>query len=386
VREGLGQEWRWKGAKHIGSAALLSVVAACGTGSDEGASGELTEPVPFADYYAAIAEAMCSAHQRCYPDWLVDDVYDGDCDEYMFRSNEALQERTAAALDQGRVTYDADRGRDCVNAIRTTPCDSLGTGPVEGCEGPFEGTVPVAGECILDQECQGDAFCRLETTCPGTCTLLGTEGTHCTRAWECEPNLVCSLELAECVVAQPAWAVCNDIDLVCEPGLSCDVDASDPAGSFKCMAPNDVLDRSAGEACNLFEDEFCGDGLHCVLEADVYQDGICTAETASSGGSCHAAYPSQCPDDEYCDADVMLGETSGTCRPLPTTGEPCLTNASLARECPYGHMCLNGVCVTIQPLGGPCEDDLQCYAAEAHCVDGVCSSDVCAGFEPTTSE
>ena len=52
--------------------------------------------------------------------------------------------------------------------------------------------------------------------------------------------------------------------------------------------------------------------------------------------------------------------------------------------CQLPSVCLDDVCLEVLRAGGACQDNAQCFSYE--CVDGVCSNDPCAGFEPSTGE
>jgi len=326
-------------------------------------------------------------------------------------------------IEQGRIIYHGDLARTCLNIYYSSECllfeSESDSEPMseyrQACLDMLEGTIPTGGQCSLDAECAGEAFCRLDTACPGTCSALGAVGDSCEYDDQCQSGIVCSYDSSQCVqpspaggpcasdeecqtglvcgyatslcvAPQPAGAVCDYDDLRCGEGLSCEPNDADPTAPSTCVATSIGSDEavSAGEACDMFVGPSCTDGLRCVFLTSPYGEGVCSDVTAAAGASCQAAYPSQCPTGYYCDAVAAEGLIDGTCQPTPQVGDPCADGEVFAPACPLYATCVADICQPMQRVGGSCEDDDQCYTSL--CADSVCSADPCADFEPSTNE
>ena len=89
-----------------------------------------------------------------------------------------------------------------------------------------------------------------------------------------------------------------------------------------------------------------------------------------AGATCHAAFPDECPDDEYCALTPLMPLMPGTCTAKPKPGEMCGSGLGGAAICaPYAR-CDDGVCRDIAHAGEDCHANDTCYSG--HCQANAC--------------
>ena len=76
----------------------------------------------------------------------------------------------------------------------------------------------------------------------------------------------------------------------------------------------------------------------------------------------------------YCDANVAMGMTSGTCKTATALGATCDTLSMFQLECGLGNFCdpSTGVCSTGAKSGEPCTGGLECQSLQCNEMTGVC--------------
>jgi hypothetical protein len=175
------------------TAILALGLAACGGGGDDttetpdAAAEPDAEVVPDADttpltvadaYHESIALACAKAFEcrDSFPGTPTEftDAY-GDTEEACIANFEALVGQAAAdtqaSVDAGRIVYNADDARTCLDGLATIDCPSYWNGdnqPAE-CDTTFIGQVADGGPCTIDDDCATDAAYCDETT--NVCTL-----------------------------------------------------------------------------------------------------------------------------------------------------------------------------------------------------------------------
>lgn len=337
-----------------------------GDGAEAGAGGG----VEVDDLPAEMAQAVCAAAEDCLGSSLERFVRGHDCVTLMRnRLEDSSFPNLRDAIEDGRVAYDGESMRSCLDAMAASGCDALGTGRPDACERALEGTVEDGSPCGVDEECVGDAFCdRSGAVCPGTCAARREEGSVCREDRHCQAGLVC-FDVGECVRPGGAGEPCSPR---CAPGLEC---VGPDRESGTCRTVSEVATAREGEACDplLETGTLCEEGLSCVLVSLAGDGGWECRPRVGSGAPCQWASPSQCPSGEYCagtnlSADVL----DGTCAPLPREGEACADDG--APSCAPGHACVTGsVCRLVQRNGGGCMVDDECYSGS--CQSGACAPD-----------
>jgi len=326
-----------------------------------------------------LATATCSALADCVGhEALLTDLLGGhDCAEV---NASVLRNADLASLgtsvEAGRVVFDAAEVAACTDDLAAAGCDARSRRWPASCELMLLGTVADGGDCALDQDCAGDAFCDSALACPGTCTALLPEDALCTNSDDdqCRDGLVCARATGTCVPLGTAADGCGSGMPPCKPGLVC----ADLGAGAQCTNLAVVYFRALDEACNPgagncdpgvvvcgASAELCEPGLVCESVSSTSTDGICRPRTETPGGDCKRAVPNQCPVAQLC--DVAPG-VAGSCTDRPHDGEPCLDRDP---PCAPGHTCIDGTCYAQKDNAQVCVDDRQCYSGTCN-ANGVC--------------
>lgn len=269
------------------------------------------------------------------------------------------------SLDLDRTAWDT-----CLSYIATVDCNLMTPDGPHPCRDVIAGLVGLGGDCEIDEQCTGDAFCdnsvaAFGVPACGTCTARFAVGQACDAGAQCS-SLYCDNASGQCAVlglvgsvcnndnqclgkllcgggnlceAPPAWAVdtpCMNTaadcgfpggNLYCDEGLGmcrtflsvgdpcgpttaeCNFvlyETCDTAGSGQCVAPTIVGD---GAACSFGDGAKCGPGLVC---SNPMSGGTCFAPLAE-GDNCSAT-PSRCGFLLQCNGlTCEYNEYSGMC-------------------------------------------------------------------------
>ena len=355
----------------------LCLLGGCGGGSDDSAPAVAISELP-----DKLASHACYALDRCFQASGLDLFAGSDCEtELVTELHEGDFALLQQAVDDGRVHYDGTKVDACMSAIEKAGCEFLVRRLSALCPDVIKGSVELGGDCTISAECGKDAFCKTDAACPGTCTSLLAEGKSCTDDDECQDRLECGSTSDACVAPGEEGDACGGSDdPPCAPWLLCR--QGDSGGS--CAQLTDVFAAADGEACDATQQQFCNKGLTCALTGiDTSQNPAepqWQCEKPTQGPDCHAAYPEQCPEGQYC--ELGAGSITGSCKPAPDEGQACASHvpsdASSDRDiCTPGLSCSSaGKCIARAHLHKACEIDDDCYSK--HCADGVCVSAVCA--------
>lgn len=223
--------------------------------------------------------------------------------------------QSVASANGGRLGYNTDAARACVEAVRNAACTGdllVPTSVRETCDKVFTGRKGEGEACIHPAECQGlDAAC--EKTCSDSC---------CQGA--------CKLGAGTAAIGEScAMKPCAE-DAYCKMG-------ADPTCTAKVGPGDSCAESSVACPANYACDP---NTLTCFKQAD--PGGQCNSDLAADG-CFHIA--------EYCDAEAK------TCKPLPKPGEPCKSNTWAANVCAFGYAYCDGPTTTCQLSPGegqPC--------------------------------
>jgi hypothetical protein len=309
-----------------------------------------------------LAAALCAALADCYDSAeLRDDALGGqDCmllNEGAYANSDLAY--LPASIEAGLVEFDAGAMDDCTRDIRALGCKARASRLPSSCKAALAGTVLIAGECTINLDCKGDAFCDKGelATCPGVCSPLQAEDFPCNHDDDdqCQDGLVCSG--GTCRALRAVGQSCGEQGQTgCAPGLECaDLGLGD---GEQCVDIAAIYTAKLGDDCDA-NDALCEPGLVC--ESVSGTTGVC-AKPVGRGASCKRALPNQCPVGQYCDA-VNAGE-AGTCVDAPGEGQACRTRAP---ACATGLLCIDDVCRPRLDNGEDCIDDRQCFS-------GVCTA------------
>jgi hypothetical protein len=349
---------------------LLGVIGGCG-GSDA------DESTPLSELPGKLAATLCGILETCLGPSA--DLYlrGADCIEQTQRDVDngefGLLER---AVNAGGVQYDGTNVGGCLRALEDSGCDVFDNRIVSLCEGVIVGSGASGDACTLDAECQSRHFCKVDASCPGTCTALLAAGQSCTDDDECADGTICSDDTARCVKPAREGEACRGSSgPPCIPNLGCQGATETASGT--CVALDEVYAASSGASCDFFTGQLCLAGQTCALlavTADQQFEMAC--EPPVSGGTCRIAVPEQCATGQFC--ELPADSVEGSCAPLPGDGEPCGRRSPTEDPefCEIDHICLSGTCRALQALGEACDVDALCISGV--CADGGCSPSRCA--------
>ena len=353
----------------MGAVALMTTsMFVGGCGDDDSASGPTLEELP-----PLLAEELCDAFARCFGPATPKGFTRESC---LAENNAALADGDfqylAASVEAGRASYHSGPAQRCLDDVRDATCSELGGGlRFDSCQEAIVGTITVGGDCALDEECVGEAFCMMGASCPGTCTAARTAGGDCENDDQCAAGLTCDA-LGSCTTSAKDGEICGGDAPECELGLLCAGADEEMNVSGMCKPVDEVFSVPLAGTCTLDEGTFCQEGLSCVASVENQMVTWECAAEAAVGGACKLGIPDQCPAGQFCPVNPSgLGATfEGTCQALPRAGQDCTEWQSL---CDTGSVCgTDGKCHPINRIGGACDEDAQC--ASENCVDGRCAA------------
>lgn len=352
-----------------GSAALLLLLAGC------------TSSVAIEDVPEQQSDTLCALVGDCVPEDLASVFGLGrvNCETYVTGQYEAGLDSVQVLIDRGTILYDGAAAARCFSDMRALGCELTISAEPESCRDIFVGTVEIGGACSIDDECAGEAYC-LSALCPaeaGTCTARQASGTACTGDEQCESGLVCEDDVCRVPTNTSGGPCGGDSDLDCPLDQYCLGEDATTRGT--CTPWASVLTIAAGQPCDPTMEDFCQEGLSCVVTAVDPTTFMPTWECRArvgAGAACGDGFPGQCPDTHFCTANPLAGTFEGTCDALPVAGEGCHQDEN-EPACAPGLTCnvsLN--CVVPVDNGGTCSDNSDCFSRR--CVSGTCEpAEVC---------
>ncbi len=352
------------------------------TGSEsgnQGGSGAEPSGPAFDALPELLAELLCAELEGCLGADLLTTWLGGiDCvDRSLAQIEDGDFLYVRDAIDAGRVTYYPDRINACLEAIDGLGCDFHTTRimTIPACDDAFEGTASVGDECAVGAECEGNMFCKIGDSCPGTCTALLDEGEDCDDDDDCQTGLACSDDTNTCFDPAREGEPCEgSTGIECDLGLLCvgADEETDTPGS--CKAITEVFVNKEGDSCDLSTTALCEAGLSCVVNVEEGNPRQICAPRVASGEACSIGAPSQCPDGEYCaplETRSSRPVFEGTCRALPGEGESCPVTTD-GPACQPGLICdTDDRCHAVNRIGEPCVSDDGCLSEI--CEDGRCA-------------
>ncbi len=339
-----------------------------GGSSASGGTGGGGTNTPIDDVPEIYAKAQCDAVKDCFGDILDVFTQGEDCEAATTAAIADELDRIKASVDSGKTVYDGTKVQDCVSQLSDQGCSSFGA-KIDDCEAILVGQVELGGECQLNDECAGDAFCKFDGSCPGTCTALLDVGAPCGDDDECKTGLSCE---GNCVEPGGAGDRCGGgVEPDCKPGLFClgDDDTTSTAGN--CRTIDEVFSGKVDDVCS-FESNLCDPSLSCAVMSVDAQNMLhlqCVTK-ATTGQPCRLAIPDMCGNDAYC--DVPMNMLEGTCVARPGAGQPCAMPQFGEATCAPNTRCDGGTCKARAHLGADCTDDPVCFSES--CDNGKCVS------------
>ena len=291
-----------------------------------------------------IQQARCERLARCklFPD-------EASCNAF-FRVTP--DPSVAAAVAAHKIVYDAERAKQCVDALASQSCDLTARDshlPPKACGQMLTGRVTGGDSCSIDVEC-ASGTCELPAMCPERACCVGacrpTEspapaGGGCAKDHDCVDGLVCGRDLT-CHVPAGAEEACRS-DRECGDGLAC-IGAAEAPGMCRNLP-------HVGETCP-------------------YQR--CADENLRCDGDTHTCVPvglpgDPCPKSNECSIDMECDPTTHLCREYPVLGMPCDGTCTGDAFC-FLDNSGTGTCVALLQNNKPCDGNQQCLSS--FCEDG----------------
>lgn len=371
--------------RSVGLGLLFLVVAvhACG-GDSENASSAPT-PIPLDQLPAKVAVIYCSTLKKCMPLY---DVYLGGADcvaDTTKRVQDTLVAGINDAIAKGTVVYHGEKAQACLDAMQAQDCSLMVNRASVVCEDALEGKVAEGAACTINTECVGRDYCKSTGTCPGKCAPLEATNGPCYSNDACQDGLTCNKATTPGACQPPAiegkacQATAND----CGPNLICWGRGGPANTPGTCKTSAALFVGSDGSTCGVgASDTLCKTGSTCAIDTVGNPSTYKCAPSSAANAACKPGFPNACPSGQYCDApNLMKGDATGTCKPLPTELQPCTTDAFTKNECLALLKCdmsvaAQPVCKTRQSIGGTCanaagaDDKDLCYSE--NCSSGKC--------------
>ena len=354
----------------LGMACASALVGACG--GDDAASGPKLDEVP-----SMLSDAICNAYLDCLGPGLPKGLTVDACiDTNSAGIEDGDFQFIQAAVDAGRVVYNAGRVGKCIADIGAADCTALGNNRLpDSCKEAVKGTLAEGDDCALNAECAGDAYCKQNSQCPGTCTALGAAGDDCQSDDECRDGLVCGIT-GTCTMTAGEGDPCGGSAAECSLGLFCAGADESMNISGTCATADTVFAINEGDECSLTGGMLCKDNLSCAVTVTGTGQNTMVAWACEgdveADADCKLAVPDQCPVGQYCDVNPsgVTPRFAGTCKDLPRAGQACSVWQGLCAE---GSTCNSqGTCHAVNRIGGECSEDIEC--ASETCNSGVCSA------------
>lgn len=334
----------------LGAAVALALLAACGS-----------PPVASKDFAHEYAQASCAQSARCN---LLDAALTAACEASV---GAVLGDDVQRGIAAGRLRYDGDLARSCIDGIRGAPClrDGLPDSVQADCLAATGGTVAAGATCTGLFECAA-GLCVPESAgaCPSACPAVLGRGAACAlhQGPECDVRQSLSCIQGQC---RPFG---RDADS-CDTDLDCDSEHVCASGRCAPLLPE-------GGECE--GDAACQVGLACIAERCVRRSGE-GASCATTVDEVDAAFRfAQCAEGLLCRGAglTLAGDpVSGTCRRPSDLGGSCVDEPAGFQQfldgCLTGLLCAGGKCGA-PPVSGPCAPHDVCDTTVAFCDAGQC--------------
>lgn len=310
-----------------------------------------SQPVALDDFGAAQAEAQCSHLVSCGQLRST-----AECARAFRTFPTSPHDSLHEAVAQGKVRYDGDAARRCVDAIAGDTCDDKGSflRRPDACWAAVRGTVGNGGACAIDAECTSQR-CAVQACgqacCPGTCLGdrapgAGATGDRCMGPGDCHIGLYCAG--GACTPQLALGARCSSPDS-CGDGLVC-LDVCTPLPGIG--EPCDGICRDIGATCSggtCIKLGLSGDSCDPDHECSGYYGCDATSRCSLDAGLPPGA---PCQARELCAGPagacmVPPGSSTGTCKQIVVEGEPCDEN----------RLCASGTC---NPASHTCDPPPVC--------------------------
>lgn len=344
---------------------ILVVVAGCG-------------PSSYNEFRDQLTTRWCERQIRCGDVAGSDSQHCGVPGPLVLIMGGAVDVPTAMAAH--RMTFHPDNAHECLDAVKSAPCDKEQAADdlYRHCHGVVTGAVENGQACLGDEECLGGA-CAGVACGSGVCTPYAAHGAPCvatggTPAETCDPSVMfCNVGRGVCEHKIEKGRPCTDDAQCLFDGACVDGKCADPARTGRDDVCGSTLPpcedglfcgetgaceplADAGAACA--RPDACKPGMTCI-------GGVC-APWLDVGGACSAApgnIASGCASSAPCSASA--------CTPAPSQPLGPLARCSADADCATGlHCAAGGYCFYKSGVGAVCQ-------ADHECIDGAVCRTTC---------
>jgi hypothetical protein len=294
------------------------------------------ESLAVEDYPAEVLDAVCRHLVRC---GSVEDVE--RCRTANLGIDYGYSASEQAALDAGKIVFNGDKARTCLDDHAASSCDVTSQDSREqdpACLEVLTGTLREGEACALNTECVSrlcdvqacDTACCLGTCVGDVAPSVAKVGESC-AAGTCEPAAFCDQDITTCVARKRLGASCTSIN-ECAFGLDCD------AGACAALP-------APGEACaGACRDE----GTRCSPITDTCVEVGLVGDPCTMASDCSVLY--RCDETNHCSAGVAPGAAC-------TATTRCAGNRAFCDVAPDAS---EGSCALPRADGEACRQDEQC--------------------------
>jgi hypothetical protein len=201
--------------------AVAVSIGIAGCGSESGVSLE--------SFPGAYAQALCAQNFKCCSAADIGSNTMKDCVDTNQSSLQFLAGSISDAQSRGRVRYDKDKMKECVDAVAMISCDEWSVGYTMSSQPDicYQAVIPMVltgGACRDDIECS-TGNCQGEdpaNNVDGVCAASDSTGLTCASSDECGPDFYCDATNV-CAAKKFAGQAC---ELHEECRTSCNLDTS----------------------------------------------------------------------------------------------------------------------------------------------------------------
>jgi hypothetical protein len=184
-----------------------------------GLAGCSESGVSLDNFPGAYAQALCAQNFKCCSTADIGSNTMKDCVDTNSSSLQFLAGSISDAQSRGRVRYDKDKMKDCIDAVSKLTCDEWSQGFAMSsqpaiCDQAVVAMVGMDGACRADIECVS-GNCQGEDAAndvDGTCASANSTGLACSSTDACAPDFYCDLTAHACVLKKSTAATCTSDD------------------------------------------------------------------------------------------------------------------------------------------------------------------------------
>jgi MYXO-CTERM domain-containing protein len=192
---------------------LISIVGLAAVAVQLGCSDS---GVSLDQFPSAYAHALCAQNFKCCSGTDIGTNTMQDCLDNNTSSLQLLAGSISDGQSRGRVRYDKDKMKDCIDAVSKLTCDDWSTGFTMSsqpaiCDQAVVALVGMGGACRADLECVS-GNCQGEDAAnnvDGTCAAADSSGLSCTTSNDCSPDFYCDSTTNACVLKKVTGAACS---------------------------------------------------------------------------------------------------------------------------------------------------------------------------------